>query len=336
MRLPPEILYQIFVFLNYIKKSYLHNCALVNRKWCILSIPLLWSNPFSEISNKQINFINIIEIYARFLDKDTKQYLNINSDDEKPIFNYFEFLNVLDLMNLNITVSNWISNNKFFDKDKMTFQVTYKLFELFVKNCKNLISISLDTKSFKFSHRLEYLRFSSLNLKFLKLGKINNKDIIIKNLINTCKLIEEINITLLESDPSNIIDIISQLVSKQKYLRKFYYNSLLISKFKTTTLIEALLNIKRNSGNLAYIELCQCHFDGDIILYKFSCFMNLTIVINNCKMLFKNNYEFINDDFIDKYFEYSPPKTDVFKFDDNKKTNTIIIRISLPFINENT
>src|SRR4051812_3803757 len=80
--LPPDTLAIILNFLS-TSKSSLYSCALVNRMWCRLSIPLLWSNPFSLMLQSspsdwcliRRNSVLIIETYVACLSDEERQRL---------------------------------------------------------------------------------------------------------------------------------------------------------------------------------------------------------------------------------------------------------------------
>src|ERR1700722_11707336 len=116
--LPLEIHYKILTFVN-IKISYLYNCSLINRTWCLLCIPLLWKNPFNnnkimlkiipQITNDDNfdNFYSIIKICVNFLDDDTKTHFNI-TNTRRPLFEYYKYMNELNFSELHLAVSNWV------------------------------------------------------------------------------------------------------------------------------------------------------------------------------------------------------------------------------------
>ena len=73
-------------------------------------------------------------------------------------------------------------------------------------------------------------------------------------------------------------------------------------------------------------------FKNEYRLLEFSCIQKFKLVLNDCKIYFKKikKYDYIDEDFIDRYFDYLPTIVD-FYFDFNKKYNTVIIYTSLPF-----
>src|SRR3954453_11495069 len=78
----------------------LFNCILVNRLWCHIAIPLLWSNPFEFLKfQKYEHGWQLIRTYLTCLPDDEKQTVNkwiLPSDLQKPLFDYPKYLKCLD------------------------------------------------------------------------------------------------------------------------------------------------------------------------------------------------------------------------------------------------
>src|SRR5260363_360931 len=70
LTLPNECLFEIF---NYLKNYYrfLFSCLLVNRQWCRIVIPILWSEPLLRCRDGRL-----IKIYLMSLNDDEKAPLN--------------------------------------------------------------------------------------------------------------------------------------------------------------------------------------------------------------------------------------------------------------------
>ena len=160
--LPLEILNEIFDYLNnHNKKLYLYNCALVNRTWCLLSIPIIWNNPFnnkkiSKIKNENYDkFNNIIGIYTNLLDENTKLQLELFNCTERLLFNYCEYMKEFDYLELYIAVVNWTVNIFLINDIKISiskveiyekaYYLTNELLKLFIKKCTNLFYVSIDS-----------------------------------------------------------------------------------------------------------------------------------------------------------------------------------------------
>lgn len=358
--LPLEILNEIFVNLKFNnKKSYLYNCALVNRTWCLLTVPNIWDKPFNVNIKKNFQikcekydkFNNIIEIYTRLLDENTKLQLGLFNRTEKLLFNYCEFMKEFDYSGLFITVINWTANKYFINENKKlnqtreieinekSYYLTCELLKLFVKNCTKLSFISIDSTKYEniissqtFNNCFQFNKYncnSFSQIKSVNIGEIYNKVCFIKYLSIKCNLIEEIIIRLSDNDSKCMIDgILKELIIKQKYLKKFFCISSVNSSFNATRIIEAL-NYKEYEyyRNLSYIEFSRCQFDNEINLFRISCFNNLKFILINCKLYNSesDNYDILDENFITNYFNYIPENIN-FDFDEDKKSNTIILR----------
>ncbi|KAF0408073.1 hypothetical protein F8M41_008626 [Gigaspora margarita] len=95
----PEIMENILNNLNNEFNS-LYSCALVNRHWCKMSIPILWQDPFSFSFVRTPLFISG---YFSSLCEDEKSSLKnygIDAEHSKTLFEYARYLKVLDLYSL--------------------------------------------------------------------------------------------------------------------------------------------------------------------------------------------------------------------------------------------
>jgi len=303
--LPLEILNEILIFLN--QFSSIYNCLFVSRKWCKLTIPLLWRKPLS------INARNIFKIISTF-----KLLLDDNSNQ---MFNYCEFINKIDYQNLYSLIS--------IKKKNEILHLSYLIFDLFIKKCINLTNLTFNT--FNFDYKFFHFEFTSCylsRLRFVEFDQISSKISFI-NCLCQCKLIEIIVIKLSEDDSKISLDPLIKLIINQINLKSFNcaYSSSLV-EFNASEIIEAL--IFKKYDKLSHIEFTECQFDNQNSLYKFSCLKNFKLVLNNCKIHCESNndkYEYIEDNFINCYFNFAP-KFCEFNFDLNKESNTIIIKIS--------
>src|ERR1700742_4297988 len=96
----------IFYILQHLKnnRSILFNCLLVNRFWCKSTIPLLYANPFINITEENYSIIKTLifcfnkeEILQLKNQLELNQINNINLDEEyKPLFEYLKYLENYD------------------------------------------------------------------------------------------------------------------------------------------------------------------------------------------------------------------------------------------------
>ncbi|RIB08022.1 hypothetical protein C2G38_2212742, partial [Gigaspora rosea] len=91
----PELMENIFNNLNNeITRSSLRSCALVNRYWCKMAVPILWQDPFSSVQRPLF-----ISKYFSSLEEDEKLGLKefleergINEEFSNTLFDYARFL----------------------------------------------------------------------------------------------------------------------------------------------------------------------------------------------------------------------------------------------------
>jgi hypothetical protein len=174
--LPSELIRPIVHCLKNDKKS-LHSCLLVSRDWCRETVNLLWRQPFhflyncNEIISDSSQCNNPKSKNQCFCSKEKRQYqatnllityLSIKQDkefvekgiikveDERIItFDYFEFLCILDLHELNCAVKDWNQWNKSNsngNKDNYSSPTFKSIMRYFFTNIPKLETLSLDTK----------------------------------------------------------------------------------------------------------------------------------------------------------------------------------------------
>ncbi|CAB5181363.1 unnamed protein product [Rhizophagus irregularis] len=121
----PDLLYKI---IQYFRSDFstLHSCILVNRLWCRLTIPLLWENPFSIISNKnnysiKYNFIVTYLVKLNDNDKIKLYEFGINNLSTNILFNYPCFIKHLDTRLISICIERWAAAVKKIETLPYTF-----------------------------------------------------------------------------------------------------------------------------------------------------------------------------------------------------------------------
>ncbi|CAG8657094.1 15211_t:CDS:2 [Rhizophagus irregularis] len=129
--LPDDCIYYILQHLQN-DRSTLFNCLLVNRFWCKSTIPLLYANPFVNITEKNYPIIltlifcfNKAEILQLKNQLGPSQINNINFDKEyKPLFEYPKYLENYNHFTINSVINRCfvgycsdlsISQNKIYD-----------------------------------------------------------------------------------------------------------------------------------------------------------------------------------------------------------------------------
>src|SRR5581483_7618796 len=92
-------------------KSSLFSCILLNRSWCKMAIPVLWSRPFANPMYG--NNLNIFWTYISSLPIDKKRLLasrgiKLSNLKRKPLFDYPKYLKGFDCLNFQIALNQWV------------------------------------------------------------------------------------------------------------------------------------------------------------------------------------------------------------------------------------
>ncbi|RIB15488.1 hypothetical protein C2G38_2192249 [Gigaspora rosea] len=160
----PELMENILKHLNNEIDS-LYSCALVNRHWCKMSIPILWKDPFS-IKRRSL----FIPIYfssfgenEKLIIKECLKELGINIEFSKLLFDYASFLKVLYTHQLADKVREWmclkLDNPYLHYYDSRTTPLISLLFKLFLENGAILHEFGLEFLRFELEifHSLEQI-----------------------------------------------------------------------------------------------------------------------------------------------------------------------------------
>ncbi|CAI2169109.1 10281_t:CDS:2 [Funneliformis geosporum] len=159
-KLPTECLIKIFkMFIVTYNHDYvtLRSCALVNRKWCSMAIPMLWREPLANLQFRKStrNRIHLpIGTYIMCLSDEAKDILSkcgISSTlKREAMFDYASFLQSLDSVMLSNATERWLELCNTIPKDGQNFIPVFKNYQLidqllrmFMKRCKNLKEIQL-------------------------------------------------------------------------------------------------------------------------------------------------------------------------------------------------
>ncbi|RGB39193.1 hypothetical protein C1646_740245 [Rhizophagus diaphanus] len=233
--------------------STLYSCALVNRLWCRIAIPLLWEDPFSVPTQK----FDFIKILLRSLNDEDKTRLivkygfNNNEFSPKTLFNYpenfgFEFgddeysepkRQLLEL------VVKYCTNIKYFDLAGPDDNNINPTFNLIKNNMQNLnyifIEFDLEFDDYNLSDdvikissiilqnlgqilplRLEYLCLElSINMNDLKIFLNNSQNTFIKKLLIK-------NIVQDEND-NHILSFIKDFIKKKNMVKYLAFSEFL-------------------------------------------------------------------------------------------------------------
>ncbi|CAG8440891.1 1024_t:CDS:2 [Diversispora eburnea] len=195
---PNEIMQKILKDLFHYNTPYqphyrdLFNCILVNRQWCSLAIPILWTDPlrYMDVHSKPCD--PIIITYLSTLNQVEKSKLNnllgsITLFDDT-IYNYPSFLKILNLNVFYLAISNFI-NSLDLKKRKEIFLRDHLFREIFNiltnqnANLKGLL-ITVDYPLCDLLPTLNDTKFGSLINPIKKMNHLSNQKGTIDNVIS--------------------------------------------------------------------------------------------------------------------------------------------------------
>ncbi|CAG8557515.1 2960_t:CDS:2 [Acaulospora morrowiae] len=235
--LPNEILQKIFRELFHsdapFQLSYrdLFNCTLVDRRWCSLAVPILWTDPLRrlDVLSKPCNLI--VTTYLSFMDDVEREKLNHVlgpiSLPSNAIFNYPSFLRILDINAFDMAVSRFICSFEIRKKREMSSLKIFLLcaiFKILESQCTNLRGL-LIAVHYPVCDILPLLNDSKLRslvkpVKRMKFEIIDNSDHNLSLLAESVHNLEYLELWQKTSQLSNPKKTIANIIS---LLRSQYY-----------------------------------------------------------------------------------------------------------------
>ncbi|CAG8450116.1 3386_t:CDS:2 [Diversispora eburnea] len=258
--LPIDTLAIILDFLS-TSKTTLYSCLLVNRLWCRLVIPHLWSDPFSlsicdyASSSIEKNSMLIIETYINCLNKDEKQrfveegiIINYNNNEKKPLFDYPRYL-------------------KYFDSN-LIFKQTIGIKTLCYRNINEINLKSMDISNFTNTSKALF-KLENLDIVYYP----SNKYITYNHNKKSSQFLYTISLSLSPSSSSPIVvERIFSFIKSQRHLQYLSINEFFpINYYKEFC---DVLNSQANS--LKYVKLSEFNF----FPYELE-----SILINSCNLI---------------------------------------------------
>ncbi|RIB13976.1 hypothetical protein C2G38_2248536 [Gigaspora rosea] len=276
----PELMENILKHLNNEIGS-LYSCALVNRHWCKMSIPILWKDPFS-IKRRTL----FIPIYfssfgesEKLIIKECLKELGINIEFSKLLFDYARFLKVLYTHQLADKVREWIClklDHPYLPVpyyDSRTAPLITLLFKLFIENGAILHEFGLYPYEF-LKFELEIFHSLEQNLQFYSSLQHLSLNIISKFGI------ENITTELLRVLAKNTTKIIAL-----RLFVRFYYEPQLIH-----TLFPALIHFIKSQEQLRKFIL-----DVDYCTEFYGIISALNSQKNTLQEVFSAEFEVLNN-----------------------------------------
>ncbi|RIB16169.1 hypothetical protein C2G38_2190689 [Gigaspora rosea] len=293
----PELMDRILMNLKTEFRS-LHSCALVNRHWCKMSIPILWRDPFSFMENQAI-----ISGYFSSLDDDGKLILKeygIIPNFPNTLFHYARFLKVLDLSHFGYRVEQWIdfqlSNIEKNAKNKLKYDITNLLFKILIKSGATLSTLFLnDSDIFKVNSEISYLLerntyfFSQLQDLFVSESSEYNVENVIKLLKilpSNATNLSELKIRIFNIYDTQLFHAFISIIKSQKHLEWFKFHG---SEKKIIPEFDDVISALENQNRaLKGIQIALCEFSTEFeVLWKFENLEVISIVCSDEQKILK-------------------------------------------------
>ncbi|RIA98387.1 hypothetical protein C1645_812802 [Glomus cerebriforme] len=305
-RLTPDCLEDIFEYLRDDRSSLL-SCLLVNRLWCRLVIHLIWRDPFFAMDSNENSLSSIIQTYISCLPDTSKQIISkISNTDEnvfiqqKPLFIYLKYLQVLDFENLSNALRIWHKKyDKSYDVSIPIFTIPKLIIDFIFKECSILTKLNIYIWD-KWSIPLTEMNFDSLfnrkngenvliNLKYFKLtflakakseGLQDSHQIIInlfKDMAKCSKNIQFFEVFFRRHHPPKEVDqAVGNLIKSQKNLRACkiieYWDP------KNPNIYKVLLS----NNSLSYLNLSLSYFHQFFVEGLLACKSLETLELLRC------------------------------------------------------
>ncbi|CAB4381162.1 uncharacterized protein OCT59_014348 [Rhizophagus irregularis] len=295
----------------------LYSCILVNRNWCRITIPILWSDPFNNIKRKNPNNANLsIRTYISCLEDSGKstlinEFITIPNSWEEPLFDYPKYLKIFKYDHFGKMLENFVRMNYKLliemktDLNKIYMIITSVIMEMIFKKSGKLITLQYihdHISSQRIIYTLDLLLYS-YNTNNIEEGRRKNSHYISLKKLTTLKFfaycIHEESYTIiwptffnnLAKLAKNIQEIFIHFPSDDEIdcdLKKVY---------------PAIVNLIKSQRNLKRLEINESHcskMDQKIInsliltqsntLTNFKLngeikFINLIQLLENCKNL---------------------------------------------------
>ncbi|KAF0561602.1 f-box domain-containing protein [Gigaspora margarita] len=209
--LPNECYYQIF---NNFQHDYkrLFSCALVNRQWCRIIIPILWNEP--EKHFKDIRFISTLLLMLNTEERAILIPFNIIFPSHpKPLFEYTNYITSIN-NDLDDGIENWLCYKTCARQREFENAIKYSLTAMLLRTSKNL--------------------------KNLCINKIICTQIISENLYENTTITSIFLYDINGNFITNVINVLAKILYKSTTLTSLRLKSSLLKNREFKTLLEAL------------------------------------------------------------------------------------------------
>ncbi|CAB5165966.1 unnamed protein product [Rhizophagus irregularis] len=303
-------------------RSTLFNCLLVNRFWCKSTIPLLYANPFVNITEK--NYSIILTLIFCFNKEETlhlknvldiNQINNIDLDEEyNPLFEYPKYLEKYNYFTINSVINRCLLKNclnlptshiKIFDitpifhrsilRQSRNIKQLDILLYLFYKKSFNNFNVQNFTSNLT--------RLNSLSFNFHLVGSVYNEigQEFLSNIANICLNLRKLIIKLPRTPRFLSHHVTSNNLINSTTSEKFctiIQNQNKLKKFKImncySSLNNILLSLEFQKNSLVHVEFTSTNFNN-VSLKNLKGLYNLKYLrFENCEGILLDQCEVLN------------------------------------------
>ncbi|PKK77648.1 hypothetical protein RhiirC2_771074 [Rhizophagus irregularis] len=251
-RLDNDCIYYIIKFSQY-NRSTLFNFLLVNRFWCKVTVPLLYTNPFSP-NLKSKSKILIVKTFLLCLNEEEKKYLikqdNVcnmkkffqDNNNLKPTFEYPKYIKYLSKSLIYNIIDFWFKKQKI-DTCNLLKVAFYHMFLRQSDQIKELgiVSDIFDENIFDINYINTFINISNLTTLQLHYSRVIEHEIFSKFLqkfVEYCKNIKQISLEQFEQD--HHLYEISSIINNQYKLKEFDYYIHTVDKLSSNIIFDSL------------------------------------------------------------------------------------------------
>ncbi|GES75619.1 hypothetical protein GLOIN_2v1791592 [Rhizophagus clarus] len=269
-------------------RSTLFNCLLVNRFWCKSTIPILYTNPFLNITEKNYTIIlTIILCFNRTEILKLKDQLGINQidnidlDDEeyKPLFEYLKYLKNYNYFTINTVIRGWSIKYNLICRNKI-YDIIPIFHQSILRQIRNIKQLDI------FLHLFYYEGFQNFDVQNFtsNLTKLNSLSLNF-HLKSTAHLTSDVEQEFL-GNISNISLNLRKLIIKLPRTRRTNIQHTIYKNLTNNTTLRKLRTIIQKQNKLKIFKITNCYpLFNNILLYLVSQKHSLV------------NIEFSNTDF---------------------------------------
>ncbi|RIA99413.1 hypothetical protein C1645_869980 [Glomus cerebriforme] len=201
------------------KKKSLHSCLFVNRLWCEVTVPILWSNPWKYVMNSRL----LLNVIVLFLSKESQEFLIdqgiylFSIKHKAPLFDYISYCKYINFHQIENIIINGLSFG--FNKEYQIHAIEQEIYKMIISRCPAIKYLDMMYSGRHFKHQIYHFTGAKLSLGELTFLCCDSSvdSTFFYGLAHICKLLQKIHIKSCPDDNSGL----ARLIEVQKNLKCF-------------------------------------------------------------------------------------------------------------------